>query len=185
MPYAIDGLENTLKALRKFSPELYKEMNNEIKPELKLITTKAKEKFVGSIAGLRNFGVYSNKSGKESVRKFPVYQPEDARRGITFSIGKTPRNWNGWVNRYLIWNKNAAGVVIEWAGRVHTEGKSGNRASQHFIQSIKASGSMKQVGNKSGRIIFAAVEENQGRAKRAIEQAVIKACNKFNAGAMK
>lgn len=185
MPYAIEGLEQTLKGLRKFSPELYKEMNNEIKPELKLITTKAKEKFLGHIPGLGNFGIYTNKSGKEPKRKFPIYTPEDARKGITFSIGKSPRNWNGWVNRYLIWNKNPAGVVIEWTGRVHTEGKSGNYASQHFTKAIKSSGSMKQVGRKSGRIIFAAVEENQGRAKRAIEDAVIKAVNKFNAGSLK
>ena len=32
MPYAIEGLEETLRALRKFSPELFKEMNKEIKP---------------------------------------------------------------------------------------------------------------------------------------------------------
>lgn len=185
MPYAIEGLEQTLKSLRKFSPELYKEMNNEIKPELKSIVNKARDKFSPKIAGLGNFGVYTNKSGKTPVRKFPIYDPNDARKGVTFSIGKSPRNWNGWVNRYLIWNRNPAGVVIEWAGRVHTEGKTGDGRSQHFIKSAKAYHEMKQVGRKSGRIIFAAVEENQGKAKKAIEDAVIKACNKFNAGSLK
>lgn len=185
MPYAIEGLEETLRALRKFSPELYKEMNAEIKPELKAISTKAKDKFLPKIAGLSNFGVYQTKSGKPSVRKFPIYSVEDARRGITFSIGKIKKNPYGWTNRYLIWNKNAAGVVIEWAGRVHTEGRIGNKASQHFIQNVRSQGQMKQVGRKSGRVIFAAVEENQGKAKRAIEQAVEKAVIRFNAGSIK
>ena len=30
MPYAIEGLEQTLRGLRKFSPELYKEVNQKI-----------------------------------------------------------------------------------------------------------------------------------------------------------
>lgn len=182
MPYAIEGLEQTLKALRKFSPELYKEMNNEIKPELKSMVIKAKDKLVDGIAGLSNFGVYNNKSGKTPVRTFPIYNASDARKGIAYSIGAQKRNSKGWTNRYLLWNRTRAGAIVEWSGRVNPSGKSDDRRSQHFVRSVNQVGQLKQVGKKTGRIIYAALEENQGRAKRAIEQAVEKACAKFNAG---
>lgn len=203
MPYAIEGLEQTLRALRKFSPELYKEMNKEIRPELKAITTAAKNKLPAIVTGLTNFNAYRNQTG-ESKRKFPIYNASDARRGITFSTGAMKANRNGWVNRYVIWNKNAAAAILETAGRKNPDGQpwagkkgaaghkyshSNNRnAGTHFIKSANNIGAMKRVGQgpvNQGRIIFAAVEENQGRAKRAIEQAVIKACAKFNAGLIK
>lgn len=185
MPYAIEGLEQTLKGLRKFSPELYKEMNNEIKPELKSIVIKAKGKLEPKIKGLSNFGIYQNKSGKSPARSFPIYEFELARKGITYSIGAQKKNWNGWVGRYVIWNKTRAGAVIEWAGRVHPEGRDGNKRSQHFVKAVAGTGHMKQVGKKSGRVIIAAVEENQGRAKKAISDAVTKAVNAFNQGKLK
>lgn len=188
MPYAIEGLEKTLKGLRKFSPELYKEMNNEIKPELKMIVNKAKDKLRPSILGLGNFGVYTNKSGKVPNRKFPIYNVEEARKGVTYTIGKTPRNYGGWVNRYLIWNKSRAGAIIETAGRKNPDGRLGVNRSRDFINKMDNVEEFKHVGQgrkHQGRIIFAAVEENQGRAKKAIEDAVIKAVNKFNAGSLK
>ena len=42
MPNAIEGLDSTLKALRKFSPDLYKQMNKEIRPALKSLANEAK-----------------------------------------------------------------------------------------------------------------------------------------------
>ena len=204
MPYAIEGLEQTLKSLRKFSPELYKEMNAEIKPELKSIVVKAQDKLSSRINGLSNFGVYQNKSGKESHRSFPVYKIEDARKGITYSMGAQKRNMSGWINRYIIWNRSAAGAILETAGRANSQGQpwvgpkgpAGKKyshsnnpmAGKHFVNATNGFGSLKQIGQGAknrGRIIFAAVEENQGRAKKAIEQAIIKTCNKFNAGALK
>lgn len=184
MPYAIEGLEQTLKSLRKFSPELYKEMNNEIKPELKSIVTKARDKFQAKIQGLKNFGEYTN----SKQRKFPIYNVEDARRGITYSIGAQKKNWGNFTNRYLIWNKSRAGAIIETAGRKNPAGRLGVAHSEYFNQTMNNVGQMKHVGKgrkQQGRIIFAAVEENQGRAKKAIETAVENAAKKFNNGGLK
>jgi len=199
MPYAIEGLEQTLKALRKFSPELYKQMNKEIRPELKEITSAAKTKLPSHIAGLKNFKVSDSGNAR-----FPAYNASDARKGITYSMGKMQTNRNGWINRYIIWNKNAAAAIIETAGRKNPTGqpwagKKGSAshdyshsnnpdAGAHFIKAVTSVGGMKQVGQgrvNRGRIIFAAVEENQGKAKKAIEQAIVKACAKFNAGNLK
>ena len=204
MPYAIEGLEQTLKSLRKFAPELYKEMNMEIKPELKSIVVKAQDKLQSNVRGLRNLGEYTNKSGMESKRHFPIYRAEDARKGITFTIGAMKENAKGFTNRYIIWNKSAIGAILETAGRKHPmgqpwAGKRGSashdyshsnnpKAGKHFIESANSISGFKQVGQgqkNRGRIIFAAVEENQGKAKKAIYNAVEKAVNKFNAGMIK
>ena len=216
MPYAIEGLEQTLKALRKFSPDIYKEMNNEIRPELRRITDNAKSKLPFKIDGLSKFKYYATKS--ESKRKFPIYNTADARKGITFSMGRQKANRSGWVNRYVIWNQSAAGAIIETAGRRNPDGraaamslmlkeyggiqgitykaKGGSRkkagytpdskgyysnnpfAGYHFVHSIGDQLPMKSVGRgmkNRGRVIFAAVEEDQGKAKAAIERAVNKA----------
>lgn len=224
MPYAIEGLEGTLKALRKFSPDLYKAMNEEVKPELRIITNAARTKLPFKISGLSKFKYYSVKRGS-SNRTFPIYNVTDARRGITFTVGAQKPNRSGWTNRYVIWNKNAAGAIIETAGRRNADGrapamsrmlkeyggvqgisykaKGGSRkkagyeadskgyksdnpfAGYHFVHSMDNAGSLKSVGKgmkNRGRIIFAAVEENQGRAKKAIEDAVNKAVKIFMTG---
>lgn len=220
MPYAIKGLEDTLKQLRKFSPDLYKQLNEEIKPELASIANVAKSKLPFSISGLRNFKYYQTKG--ESNRSFPIYNPSDARKGITYSIGKQKVNRSGWVNRYTIWNLNPAGAIIETAGRRNPDGRApamstilkqyggiqgisyksragsqkggysadskGYRsdnpfAGYEFVHAMNSVGQLKNVGRgrkNKGRIIFAAVEENQGKAKMAIENAVNKAIERFN-----
>lgn len=216
MPYAIEGLEDTLKALRKFAPDLYKQMNEEIKPELRNIVNAAQSKLPYKIDGLSKFKYYQTKT--PSKRQFPIYNVSDARRGITFSIGRQKANRSGWVNRYVIWNQTRAGAIIETAGRRNPLGRAGamslelkelggiqgvtqksragsrkkagyvidskNYNSQnpfagyHFVKSIEDALPMKSVGRgrkNRGHVIFAAVEENQGRAKKAIEDAVNKA----------
>jgi hypothetical protein len=186
MPNAIEGLDSTLKALRKLSPELYKQMNREIRPALKSITAEAKTYLPANIPGLSNWTNPSHeaKSRTSRVRAFPTYELTTAKRGVTYSTSPRRLNSRGWVALYSIWNMSASGSIIDTAGRKNPNGnpnsKSNNpNAGKHFIDAIAAAvGGFYRVGTgprSVGRVIYKAVNKDDGKAKQAIIDAANKA----------
>jgi hypothetical protein len=187
MPNAIEGLDNTLKALRKLSPEIYKEMNREIRPALRAIANEAKTYLPASIPGLSNWtsATHEAKSRTNRSRSFPTYELTTAKRGITYSTSPRRLNTAGWVALYSILNVTASGSIIDTAGRKNPGGdprsKSNNPlAGKHFIEAIQAAvGGFFRVGTgprSVGRVIYQAVNKDDGKAKAAIITAVNKAC---------
>ena len=186
MPNAIEGLDSTLKALRKLSPETYKQMNRELKPALKSITAEAKSYLPSTIAGLSNWTNASHeaKSRTGRAKAFPSYDATKAKSGITYSSTPRKLNTRGWTALYAIWNLTPSGAIVDTAGRKNRDGnlssKSNNpMASKHFIDAIAAAaGGFFRVGTAPrsvGRIIYQAVNKDDGKAKAAIIDAVNKA----------
>ena len=186
MPNAIEGLDSTLKALRKLSPEIYKQMNREIKPALKSITAQAKEYLPSNIPGLSNWTNASHeaKSRTSRVRAFPTYDLTKAKSGIRYSSTPRKLNTTGWTALYAIWNVTPAGAIIDTAGRKNPNGdprsQSNNKnAGKHFIDAIAAAvGGFYRVGigpRSVGRVIYQAVNKDDGKAKQAIIDGVNKA----------
>ena len=77
MPVVVSGVPELRKALKKYAPDLLKEMNNEIRLVLKEVTAEAKAKVPGQVPGnLYNWA----DTGKEPVSKvagrraFPKYR---------------------------------------------------------------------------------------------------------------
>jgi hypothetical protein len=190
MPVELKGADEFRKALRKFDPDLYKAMNNEIKVVLKDVVSDAKLNVPQTfLSGAMDTGT-ERVSRTSRSRAFPVYNPSVIRKGLTYSIGKQKRNRSGWVSLYTMLNKSAIGAIVETAGRKHPygdpESKSNNpEAGRQFIQQLQQEyGGLKQVGKgrkQQGRLIFAAVEKNQGKAVDAIMTAIEKAKRQFEA----
>ena len=182
------------KTLSKYEPALYKAMNKEIGVALTGIRADAQKlvpAYLGT--GLRNFHGDSTTavSRTRRDRAFPKYDAALVRRGIVVTRGASKRNRNGWVSYYSLLNKNAAGQIVETAGRLHPlgdpESQSNNRnAGQHFINILDHNvGSFGRYGKgrkNAGRIIFKAAEEDQGKTRDAIMRALDKARTIFFTG---
>jgi hypothetical protein len=189
MPNAIEGLDRTLKALRSLSPELYKEINKEIRPALKSLANEAKTYLPASIPGLSNWTApaHESKSRTSRVRAFPTYELTAAKRGISYSTSPRRLNTSGWVALYSIINFSASGAIIETAGRKNPNGSSKSKsnnpnAGAHFIQAIaNAVGGFFRVGTgprSVGRVIYQAVNKDDGKVKKTI----INSINETTAG---
>lgn len=191
MPVVVEGVPELKKALRKFAPDLYKEMNTEIRVALKEVTEAAKQKVpMQSPGGLYNWqdkGV-EVKSRTSRATGFPKYNARVIRRGLTYSLGRTKRNRSGYSGLFSLFNKSASGAIAETAGRA--SGMSGSSRSQsnnpkagsRFIGGMNGIGPMKSLDGRqksTGRILFAAYAENEGKALDATFKAIDKASKLF------
>ena len=177
MAKVVEGLDQTLKALRDYYPELYKELNREIRPVMKQLQSEARS-FVSDTAPLSGWA-YKRKDGKEPVsrtsrtRAFPRYDASIIRRGITYSLGMAKRQTNGWVTAYSLFNRSAVGAIYETAGRLNPNGNS--KKGANFIKQIQKHNALYRVGTSPksrGRIIFQAVNKDEGHARAVIEHSI-------------
>ena len=194
----VDGVKETLRALRKFDPELLKEMNKEIKGVMIPIRDKAREYApTAAPGGLYNWdeGKYTKKitarnsafrtfNSEGRLRRFPLYQAEVARKGIYYTQSPSKRNRSGWTSQYIVANGSASGAIYETAGRKNPGGdpksRSNNKgAGANFISRM---GPLYGDGPSRGRMIFRAWAEDQGRAQAAVVKAIQNAIGAFNQG---
>ena len=191
MPVVVEGVPELKKALKKFAPDLRKQMDDEIRVALKEVTNAAKAKVPNqSPGGLYNWqdkGVESA-SRTSRARAFPKYNARVIRRGLTYSLGRGKRNQSGFSSLYSLLNKSASGAIAETAGRL--SGASGSSRSEsnnpqagaRFIAGMNGIGAMKSHDGRqksTGRILFAAYAENEGKALDGVFRAIDKASRLF------
>jgi hypothetical protein len=199
MPVAITGVRETVKALRKFDPELLKEMNAEIRAVMVPLRNKARgyapspqpdnlynwnENTVGKTITARN-SMFRTFNTEGRLRLFPFYDHAQAVKGIYYSQAPSKKNRNGWQALYYVANKSAAGSIYETAGRKNPGGdpnsKSNNPgAGAHFISRMGPLYGDKQA--ERGRMIFRAWKEDRGKAQDAVVMAINKTIAGFNQG---
>jgi hypothetical protein len=195
MPVNITGVQGTLKAMRKFDPDLAKQMNKQIKGAMIPIRDKARGYAPGNSAMLTNwtkadaFGPQSRK-----YRAFPKYDQTEVQKGIVYKPGANNKGEEAGTKftrrfqlAYFVANNSAGGSIYETSGR--KSGPSGNRntkslnpnAGQQFMERINP---YPLVGNSTpmqGRLIYRAWDENQGRAAQSVNLAINTAVAIFNA----
>lgn len=203
MPVVLKGVVELRKALKQYAPDLRKQMDSEIRTVLKGVVADAEAKVPGAPPG----GLYNwaNKGSEPKsitgYRAFPKYDAGLIRNGMTYSMGRTKRNRYGFAGLYSLFNKDAAGMIIEFAGRVHPYGRT-QKADRKFGQSHKNIGRsnnpdagrvftlamnelpLKKFDNNErnrGRLLYAAYAENQGKALDAIMKSLSKAQKMFEA----
>lgn len=167
MPTELKGASELRKALKQFSPDLDKETREEMVGFLKPLVKKARGFLPSNSDAPSGFVKHEVKTAK-----FPMYDAGEARRGVGYKLTPTKPNRQGWVQTVSIHNKTAAGAIVETAGR--KSGMSGNFNSRF-------SGVMAGSGKMSGRAMFKAYSEDQGKAKVGVIKALEKAAAKFNA----
>jgi len=166
MPTELKGANAFRKALKQFSPDLDKELRDEMIGFLKPLVKKAR----GFMPA--NSAMPSGFVGTSEPDRFPKYDAALARRGVGYKLTPTKPNRQGWISTVSIHNKTAAGAIFETSGR-----KSGNVGK--FTPRLQ--GTLSGSGKMQGRAMFKAYKEDEGKAKVGVIKALEKAAAKFNA----
>lgn len=166
MPTELRGANHLRKALKQYAPDLAKETREEMIGFLKPLVKKARG-FMPS-----NDAMPSGFVGTAEDGRFPKYDAALARRGVGYKLTPTKPNRQGWISTVSIHNKTAGGAIYETAGR--KSGITGN-----FTPRLQ--GTLAGRAKMSGRAMFKAYEQDQGKAKAGVMKALEKAGAKFNA----
>lgn len=174
-------------ALRRFAPDLEKNLKKEMASGLKPVVRAAK----GFVPAESPMSGWAGRSFSEG--KFPIYNARTIIKGITYSTSVSKKNKNGFTSNARIMNKSAVGAIYETAGRKNPQGQPwGGRAStskrvshsnnptagQTFIKNLPPLTSSLQG---RGRLIYRAWAEDKGRAHGIVMRAIDKTRAEFNA----
>ena len=172
MPASVKGGVELRKALRKFAPDLGKETQKEIAGALKPITKTAKGYLPDDGSVLSGWLPRDN-----AQSRFPAYSARQVKAGIGYKTSPSKPNRRGFRSLARVFNKTAAGAIYETMGR--------KTPSSRFVQNQtgKYGQSMKGDGKMEGRALYRAYEENQGKARKSVLNAIKTAADKLNARA--
>jgi len=196
MPIILRGVVETKRALRKFAPDLKRSLDSEARSFLKVMVSDAKG-FVPKESPLSGWQI--NTKGRAitaqtsafSRRAFPLFQTAEIKAGLVSKVGGMKTTRTGFKAEYALQNKSAAGAIYETAGRINPQGlpyggptasptdrkvshSRNPKAGQQFIDAIDRDDQYRQIkGKKDGRLIFRAVEKDNGKAIRGITNAVL------------
>jgi hypothetical protein len=168
MPTELKGVKQLRYALKNFEPDLAKETQHEMAAALKPIVEKSRNLMpnVSPLSGWRPRAM--------SEARFPAWDSKIAKRGISFSTSPSKANYRGWSYAASIRNKSAVGAIYERAGVRAPSTKKSSRPN--FAQAF---GAMEGQGRLQGRAMFAAWNQDQGRATAAVMKALQNAANNF------
>jgi len=185
----ISGNTELRKALRRFAPDLEKNLRKEMASGLKPIVRAARG-FVPAESPMSGWAARSFSEGR-----FPTYNAQAIQRGITYSTTVSKKSKNGFTSMASIKNKSAVGAIYETAGRKNANGqnwvgpkaggtgkgvsRSNNpKAGQQFIDNLPPLVSSLQG---RGRLIYRAWAEDKGRAHNIVMKAIDKTISEFYA----
>jgi hypothetical protein len=192
MPIVVEGIVGLRKALKNYAPDLQKQMDTEIRTAMKEVIKDARSR-VPESTRLYNWTDNGQKRMSRTGRAtaFPAYNQSLIRRGLTYSIGKQRRNKVGFVSLFTLFNKSAIGAIVETAGRANPSGSARSQSNNPNAGAIFNTTLSNQVGalrsykgsdrKTTGRLLYAAYADNQGKALDAIMNAISKAERQFNA----
>jgi len=168
MPTSVKGASNLRKALKNFTPDLAKETTKEIGSFLKPVVRQARG-FIPANSEVPSGWLVDNQQGKW---KRVAFDSQLAKRGIGYKTTPSKVNRSGFRALVSILNKTAAGAIYETAGR--KSGVGGNFTP-------RLGGQLTGNGQKmTGRAMFRAWSEDQGRAKGHVLKAIFASADKFN-----
>jgi len=134
-------------ALRKYTPDLAKEVNKEIASYLQPVVRQARS-YLPSQAPLSGWGKPVSSSETINYRPFPRYNGLKARRGVGYTTVPSKPNKQGFSYLAQIFNSEAGGAIYETAGRKHPNG----RPTYTRVQKREgAPNTVFQFSKKSGR----------------------------------
>ena len=201
MATQLKGASQLRTALRKFEPDLAKEMQTEVANLLKPIVKKARGYIPSDFTP-------SHWRGDSKTGKWPIYNATLMRRGIGYKTTPSKPNRRGFSYAASIANKTASGAIFETAGRKNPAGmqkapkgtprtnknfshSNNPRAGSQFIKALENASPLTQ-GNiregsgrrgryMKGRLIYRAWAEDGAKTNAAVIKAIENAANKFRA----
>lgn len=170
MPAKLQGAVALKKAMKQFTPDLAKETNKEITSFVKPLARDARGFLPTNEDAPSGWLKRPNTQGRWATR---YYDQSEARRGISYKTTPGRPNRRGFRSIASLVNKGVGGGIYETAGR--KSGITGN-FTPHLGGHIKG-----RSQKLSGRVIFRAFDEDQGKATAGVIKAMEKAAAKFNA----
>ena len=168
MATSVKGAINLRKALRQFTPDLAKETTKEIGNFLKPVVKNARG-FVPANNQIPSGWLVGNQKGKWQRAAF---DSSIAKRGIGYKTTPSKTNAYGFKALVSILNKTAGGSIYEIAGI-----KSG--VTGRFTPRL--GGELSGKGSKmTGRAMYRAWAEDEGKTKGAVLKAIFTSADKFN-----
>ena len=138
MPVNITGVQGTIKAMRKFDPDLAKQMNTQIRGVMMPIRDKARAFAPGNDEMLSGWVKANTSTAAKGHRFFPKYDQSETRAGIVYRQGANNKGevagakfTRRWQVAYFVANNSPGGAIFETSGRVHPNG----RDSSHIVAS--------------------------------------------------
>jgi hypothetical protein len=169
MPTSVKGATNLRKALKQFTPDLAQETTKELGNLLKPVVKNARG-FIPANNQIPSGWLLGKQKGKWARVAF---DSAIAKRGIGYKTTPSKPNRSGFRSLVSILNKSAAGAIYETAGRKSgIEGRFTPR-----LQGSLVGPSQKQ----QGRAMFKAWQQDEGKTKGAVLQAIFNSAAKFNA----
>jgi hypothetical protein len=199
MPVNVTGVQATLKAMRKFEPDLAKQMNKQIKNAMMPIRDKAEAYAPSNSQMLSGWAGTSASESTAKYRAFPKYDQAEVTAGIIYRQGannsgevagaKFKRRFQ--VTHYIA-NTSASGAIYETSGRLSASRKASRslnpNARAQFLEPLgplygTRGTSDPRFGStdQRGRLIYRAWDEDNGKAAQAVNLALNLAVSQFNA----
>ena len=190
----VRGIKQLRSDLRKFDPELKKEMDKQLKAAMLPIRDAARGFVPDMPPGLSRWTRPAKKEAGD-YRPFPRFDASVVRKGIVYRSGKNKANSNGFQALFYVANTSAAGAIYETAGRKSPSGQpwqgpvkggGGDKdyshstnpdAGRHFVQYMPP---LYGKGKERGRLIFKAWEKDNGKATLGVVKAIDFAVRSFN-----
>jgi hypothetical protein len=178
MPASVKGGIELRKALKEFTPDLAKGMTKEISAALKPVVKVARGYMPNENEVLSNWGITGNQinatSSAFSTATFPRFVSPIVKSNIGFKSSPSKKNSRGFRSLAQLFNKSRAGAIYEVAGTKNPNSK--------FVmnQEGKISSQLKGNGNRRGRALYRAYEEDNGKALSGVLKAIDNAKNKLN-----
>jgi hypothetical protein len=169
MPTELKGALALRKALKQFEPDLAKETTKQISSFVKPVVKNARGFLPSNDEAPSGWLKRPNAGGRWATR---YYDAAEARRGLGFKTSPNKPNRNGFRSLVTISSKNLGAIIYEWAGR--TSGITGNF-------SPKLGGQLKGKNKgMTGRALFRAYSEDEGKARGNVIKAIEAAAKKLN-----
>ena len=146
----VKGARELRRALKKYTPDLAKEVNQEMASYLKPVVRQARS-YLPAQAPLSNWGKESASAETINYRPFPKYNGLKARRGVGYTTVPSKPNKKGFSYLAQIFNSNAGGAIYETAGRLNPNGRA---TFSNVIFSRQADGSYVNI-RKGTKTIWA------------------------------
>ena len=169
MPTEVKGAVELRKALRKFTPDLAKETQKEIKTAIRPISQSAKGYVPDRGSVLSGWLPRQMSEGR-----FPTFNPSEVRSRIGFKTSPSKANSRGFRAIAQVFNKSRAGSIYERMGKVTPDSR--------FVlnQDGKYRAPLKGKDRMQGRLLYRAYDENNGKARNGVLKAISSSAAKLN-----
>ena len=170
----VHGVRPVLETLRKIEPELYKQLTQDLKDKAEPLRARVAQGFPdqpwtsSKPVQWTLYGRTTNKRNKGSGAKFPRYNTNKARRGVTVKVGgKKVRRTNSYPIMRVV-QSNAAAQIYDLAKETKTAGR------DSFVDNLGKSGD-------PSRVMWKRVRQFMPLVERDIDKSIGRITDRFSA----